>query len=82
MNLPEHQTKMMHQVLTAIDSLDEVIRLQKLLEMAYEVFSKPIGFYKDADERMGLLLSLYLEHSQPFLATAQESLNHLNKQLS
>lgn len=69
-------------VVHTMDSLDEAVRLQKLIEMAYEVLSKPIGFCKDADDRVGLLLSLYLEHSQPYLATAQESLNHLNEHLN
>jgi hypothetical protein len=64
-------------VIDAINSLDEVVRLQKLLVMAHEVFSLPIGFHKDAEDRAILLLTLYLEHSQSFLATAQESLNNL-----
>lgn len=64
-------------LIDAINSLDELVRLRKLLEMAFEVFSTPIGFYRDADDRVILLLSLYLEHSQPFLATAEESLNNL-----
>ena len=77
--LPEEFNRL---VIEAIDSLDEAIRLQKLLEMAYEVYHKPIGVCKDADDRVGLLLSLYLEHSQPFLATAQETLNHLQEQFN
>lgn len=71
----------MSRVINAIDSADEVVRLHKLLELAYEVYSRPIALCKDADDRVYLLLSLYLEHSQPILAGLRESLESLQIQV-
>lgn len=72
---------MMNRIINAMDSADEVVRLHKLLELAYEVYSRPIALCKDADDRVYLLLSLYLEHSQPFLASLRKSLENLQIQV-